>query len=104
MMQLRDSNEALMITSRTLHCIEVDEARRVAVRGSKYLKSRTRFVLRRSHDGGHTFKYCAEFPYRKISGGKELAETGFYGAVDGLMQLDSGRVLAFYDEAWVRNG
>ncbi|MCC6446877.1 MAG: exo-alpha-sialidase [Armatimonadetes bacterium] len=95
-LRLRGSMTALMLLARTRHAIVVDEKRRVATAGSDYFQASTRIVLRRSADGGRTFDPGSEIPYREITGGKSLPGVGFYGAVDDLLQLQSGRVLAAF--------
>lgn len=96
-LRLRGSAEVLMLLARAVHHeIQVDEASRVATKGSNYFKSRTRLFLRRSSDGGRSFDLGSELPYQTVSGGKELPEVGFYGSVDNLLQLQSGRVVAAF--------
>ena len=94
--RLRDSLSALMFMSRTRHKIEIDEARRVATVGSNYFESSTKIFVRRSDDGGRSFDYGEEFPYLEITGGKSLPGVGFYGSVDTLIQLQSGRIVAAF--------
>jgi len=97
LLRLRDGGPTLMLVQQTQHDeIEVDEAQRVATRGSNYFASRTRIFLRRSTDGGRSFDHGQEVPHLSITGGKELPGVGFYGAADELVQLRSGRVVASF--------
>ena len=94
---LRGTDKTLMFVTQTLMDeIEVDEDRRVATAGSNYFKSRTRFFLRRSADGGRSFDHGEELPYRLVTGDRDLPTVGCYGATEELMQLQSGRILAAF--------
>ena len=97
MLRLNGTDNAIMFIIQTIMDeIKVDSESRVATAGSDYFKSRTRVYLRRSTDGGRSFDHGSEMPYTDISGGKILPEVGFYGAVEELIQLKSGRVLASF--------
>ena len=97
LLRLRSGTETLMFQAMTIMDeMEVDEQRRIATTGSNYFLSRTRVYLRRSMDGGRSFDHGEELPYTDIAGGKELPVVGFYGAVDDLLQLKSGRLLAAF--------
>ncbi|MBP1990406.1 sialidase family protein [Paenibacillus eucommiae] len=92
MLQLRTSGKALMLHTQTRHNIEVDEADSTFTAHSDYFKSQTRIFIRRSADNGITFDHGEELPYLDISGGKSLPGVGFYGSIDELIQLQSGRI------------
>lgn len=94
MLRLHDSLTTLMIVCQTSHKIEVDEKSRVATKGSDYFEARSRIFIRRSADGGRTFGYGQELPCRLITGDKELPGGGFYGSVDDVLQMRSGRIVA----------
>lgn len=95
--RLAGGNEAVMVVVQTRHHeIEIDPAARVATAGSDYFRSRSRVFVRRSSDGGRSFDHGAELPHREIAGGRLLPGVGFYGSVDCLIQLRSGRVLAAF--------
>jgi hypothetical protein len=97
MLGLKGGAEVLTVLVRTvMHEIGVDQSRRVATAGSDYFKSRSRVYVRRSTDGGRLFDHGSELPYEEITGGKVLPEVGFYGSVDNLIQLESGRVVAAF--------
>lgn len=96
MLRLRDGLAALMLVSQTRHEIQVDDARRIATAGSDYFRTRTHVYVRRSADGGRTFDHGYELPYQEFTGGKDLPGGGWYGSVDGLLQLRTGRVLAAF--------
>ncbi|MDD5599390.1 MAG: sialidase family protein [Victivallaceae bacterium] len=94
---LRGSNQVLMFRAKTIwHEIEIDEKRNIVTGGGNCFKSKTRFFLQRSSDGGRTFDYGEELPYLKITGGKELPEIGCYGTVHGAIQLKNGRIVAVF--------
>ena len=94
-LRLRESDRALMLFTRTRHApVQEDEERRVITAGSDYFQSQTRLFIRRSTDGGSSFDHGEELPYELVSGGKSLPGVGFYGSVDELIQLRSGRLLA----------
>jgi hypothetical protein len=96
-LRLRDSNNAVMLFTRTRHApIEEDEERRIITAGSNYFQSQTRVFIRRSTDGGKTYDHGEELPYLLVAGGKSLPGVGFYGSVDELIQLRSGRILAAF--------
>ncbi len=95
-LRLKNGGPTLMLVEQVRHLIEVDEERRVATAGSNYFEARTHILIRRSADGGRSFDHGEELPYRLFTGGKELPGGGFYGSVDGLIQLQSGRVLAAF--------
>lgn len=97
LLRLRDTDRTLMVVTQTLMDeITVDPARRVATAGSSYFRSRTRFYLRRSVDGGRAFDRGEELSYRTIMGGRELPRVGCYGAAEELVQLQSGRIVAAF--------
>jgi hypothetical protein len=96
MLRLRDSSKTLMLHTRTRHHIEVDRKTHRLVRGSNYFKSSTRIFLKISEDGGETFDHGKEIPWSLISGGKELPYTKFYGSIDNVIQLSSGRIIAAF--------
>ncbi len=97
MLSLKDTCKVLMFQIQTIMDeLEIDDERRVATAGSDYFKSRTRVFLRRSTDAGRSFDHGVEVPYLEISGGKTLPGVGFYGAIDELIQLQNGRVLASF--------
>ena len=93
-LRLRDRDTALMLYAQTRHTIQVDRQRRVRTAASDYFQSRTRLFIRRSDDGGDHFGPSDELPYALVSGGRELPGTGFYGMVDQVFELDSGRIVA----------
>lgn len=95
-LRLADGHSTLMLATQTRHHIEVDEERRVATAGSNYFRTRTHVFLRRSADGGRTFDHGEELPHQQFTGGKELSGGGFYGSVDCLLQLTSGRIVAAF--------
>lgn len=92
----RDSDEAIMLVQQVRHRIVVDEARRVATAGSNYFEARTHIVLRRSTDGGRSFDHGEELGHAQVTGGRDLPGGGFYGSVDELLQLRSGRIVAAF--------
>jgi hypothetical protein len=96
MLRLGDSLTTLMLVTQTRHEIAVDEARRVATAGSNYFHARTHVYLRRSADGGRTFDHGAEVPPEGFTAGRSLPGGGWYGSVDCLLRLASGRVLAAF--------
>ncbi len=96
LLRLRDGLSTLMFVQQARHEIEVDEERRVATAGSNYFRTRTHAFIRRSADGGRTFDHGEELPYEQFTGGKSLPGGGWYGSVDCLHQLHSGRVLAAF--------
>jgi len=96
MLRLRDSLSTLMFVGQARHEIEVDEERRVATAGSNYFRTRTHVFIRRSGDGGRTFDHGQELPYQEFTGGKSLPGGGWYGSVDCLLQLQSGRIVAAF--------
>jgi len=97
MLALQGTNKTLMFQVQTIMDeLEIDDERRVATAGSDYFKSRTRVFLRHSTDGGRSFGHGFEVPYLEISGGKTLPGVGFYGAIDELIQLQNGRILASF--------
>ncbi|MDD5598839.1 MAG: sialidase family protein [Victivallaceae bacterium] len=96
-LRLRESNKVLRFHAKTVRDeIKIDEKRNIITAGCNYFKSKTRFFLQRSLDGGRTFDYGEELPYQKITGGKELPEIGCYGAVHGAVQLGNGRIVAVF--------
>jgi Neuraminidase (sialidase) len=96
MLRLHGSLTTLMFVAQTRHKIETDEEHRVATVGSNYFEAQTRIYVRRSTDGGRSFDYGEQHPYIQITGGKSLPEVGFYGSVDTLIQLQSGRIVAAF--------
>lgn len=97
MCRLREPNAAIMLMCKMRHDeIVVDDSRQIATVGSNYFESSTRVFLRRSADGGRTFDHGIEIPQQLLSGGKPLPGVGFYGSVDKVMQLESGRVLVAF--------
>lgn len=96
MLRLQDSLHTLMFVQQARHEIQVDTARRVATAGSNYFQTRTHVFIRRSEDGGRTFDHGCEVPCQEITCGKSLPGGGWYGSVDCLLQLGSGRVLAAF--------
>ena len=96
MLRLRQGLTTLMLVSQTRHEIQVDDARRIATAGSDYFLARTHVYVRRSADGGRTFDHGYELSYQEFTGGKSLPGGGWYGSVDCLLQLQSGRVLAAF--------
>ncbi len=97
LLRLRDTSRTLMVVTQTkMDEITVDPARRVATAGSNYFRSRTRFHLRRSADGGRGFDRGEELSHRLIMGGQELPGVGCYGAAEELVQLQSGRIVAAF--------
>lgn len=95
-LRLRDSLSTLMFVVQSRHHIEVDEDRRVATAGSNYFQTRTHAILRHSEDGGRSFDHGQEIPYLEFTGGKSLPGEGWYGSVDCLLELQSGRILAAF--------
>lgn len=97
LLRLRGTDRTLMFVTQTLMDeIKVDDARRVSTSGSNYFRSRTRFFLRQSTDGGRSFDYGEELPYRMITGGQDLPGVGCYGACEASVQLQSGRIVAAF--------
>jgi hypothetical protein len=96
LLRLRESPTTLMFVQQARHEIQVDEERRVATAGSNYFCTRTHVFLRRSPDGGRTFDHGAEIPHQGFTGGKSLPGGGWYGSVDCLTQLWSGRIIAAF--------
>ncbi|HUS81227.1 MAG TPA: sialidase family protein [Armatimonadota bacterium] len=96
MLRLRGGDRALMLVQQVRHRIVVDEARRVATAGSNYFEARTHVFIRRSADGGRSFDHGEVLTHTQFTDGKELPGGGFYGSVDELTQLQSGRVLAAF--------
>jgi sialidase-1 len=96
MLRLSDSDKAIMLHTRTRHHIEVDKKLHRLVKGSNYFQSTTRLFIRRSEDKGHTFDAGEELPWDRVSGGKELPVTKFYGGIDSLIQLKNGRIVAAF--------
>ncbi|MDD3927594.1 MAG: sialidase family protein, partial [bacterium] len=96
MLPLQENGNVMMIHTRVRHKIEVDERRRTCTGGGNYFQSMTRLFIRRSTDGGRTFDHGEELPYLLVTGGKELPGVGFYGVLDGLIQLQSGRIVAVF--------
>jgi hypothetical protein len=90
---LRNRDTALMLYAQTRHTIQVDRQRRVRTAASDYFQSRTRLFIRRSDDGGEHFGPSEELPHALVSGGRELPGIGFYGSVDQVLELDSGRIV-----------
>ncbi len=96
MLRLAGSERTLMFSTRTRHHIEVDKKQHKVLKGSNYFKSSTRIFLRFSQDGGVTFNQSNEISWSLISGGKELPGTKFYGSIDNVIQLSSGRIIAAF--------
>jgi len=97
MLSLEGTSKAIMFQVQTIMDeLEIDDERRVATAGSDYFKSRTRVFMRCSTDAGRSFDHGVEVPYLDISGGKDLPGVGFYGAIDELIQLQNGRILASF--------
>jgi hypothetical protein len=97
MLRLRQSRRTMMLFARCRQDeIAVDEERRVATTYCDYFKSSTRFFLRWSNDGGRSFDHGREIAYTDICGEKVLPGVGFYGSLDLLMELVSGRILAAF--------
>lgn len=97
MCRLREPNTAIMLLCKMRHDeIVVDESSQIATVGSNYFESSARVFLRRSVDGGRMFDHGVEIPHQLLSGGKPLPGVGFYGSVDKVMQLESGRVLVAF--------
>jgi hypothetical protein len=94
---LRGGREAIIYVVQARHEIAVDEARRVATAGADYFNTRSHVYVRRSTDGGRTFDHGQELPWEEITGGKGLPGGGMYYGDTGLVQLQSGRVLAAGD-------
>jgi hypothetical protein len=92
----RHGAATLMLVQQTRHEIAVDEERRVATAGSNYFQTRTHVFIRRSADGGRSFDHGQELPYQEFTGGKSLPGGGWYGSVDCLLELQSGRILAAF--------
>ena len=92
-LRLRNRDTALMLYAQTRHSIQVDRQRRVRTAASDYFQSRTRLFIRRSDNGGEHFGPAEELPYALASDGKELSGIGFYGSVDQVLQLESGRIV-----------
>lgn len=90
------SRVIMMTTQHLMEELVIDEARRVATGGGDPLRSRTRIILRRSNDGGRSFDHGEELPYQLVTGGKALPGVGFYGSLEHLIQLDSGRIVAAF--------
>jgi hypothetical protein len=94
---LRNAGKALMFVTQTLMDeIKIDDERRVATGDSNYFRSRTRFYLRRSTDGGRSFDRGEDFPYRLVTANKDLPGVGCYGAVEDALQLQNGRIVAAF--------
>jgi hypothetical protein len=104
LLRLRGGDTLMFLTKTIMDELEVDEERRVATAGSNYFQSRTRVFLRRSTDGGRSFDQGEEIPYLEISGGQRLPHVGFYGSVDELVQLQSGRAGRFDSLLLYRGG
>lgn len=96
MLRLHQSPTTLMFVQQARHEIQVDEERRVATAGSNYFCTRTHAYIRRSTDGGRTFDHGEEIPHLKFTADKGLPGGGWYGSVDCLVQLQSGRILAAF--------
>jgi Neuraminidase (sialidase) len=100
LLRLEGGSNALMFQVQTvMEELEVDEQRRIATGGANYFNSRARVYLRRSADGGRTFDHGRELPYTDITSGKSLPGVGFYGAIEELVQLRGGRIVAAF--AWM---
>lgn len=100
LLRLEGSAHALMFQVQTvMEELEVDEQRRIATGGGNYFNSRTRVYIRHSSDGGRTFDHGREIPHADITAGQSLPGVGFYGALEELIQLRSGRILAAF--AWM---
>ena len=96
MLPLQKSDNVLMIFKSTNY-IKVEEG--------KYTRGRTHLFIRRSFDGGRTFEYGDELPYRLMTGGWALPEIGFYGTISELIQLQNGCIVAvFYFRDPARDG
>jgi len=96
MLTLADGQTTLMFVQQARHEIQVDPERRVATGGSNYFRTRTHAFIRRSTDGGRSFDHGIEIPHGGFTSGKSLPGGGWYGSVDCLLQLRSGRVLAAF--------
>lgn len=97
LLPLENSPHALMIQVQTvMEELEVDEQRRIATGGGSYFNSRSRVYIRHSSDGGRTFNHGREIPHADITSGQSLPGVGFYGAIEELIQLRSGRILAAF--------
>ena len=92
-LRLENSSETFMFHTRTRHNIEVDSKTRTIKKGSDYFKSSTRVYVRHSNNGGLSFEQSCEIPWQLISGGKELPGVGFYGSIDSVIRLQSGRIV-----------
>jgi len=100
LLRLEGGFNALMFQVQTvMDELVVDPQRRIATGGANYFHSSARVYLRRSADGGRTFEHGRELPYTDITSGMSLPGVGFYGAIEELMQLRGGRVLAAF--AWI---
>lgn len=97
MLRLRNSRKAIMFQTMTvMDELELDEDRREATGGGNYFKSRTQVVLRRSGDGGRFFDTGEDIPHTLIASGRSLPVVGFYGCIEELVQLESGRIVACF--------
>ena len=92
-LRLRNRDTALMLYAQTRHTIQVDHQRRVRTASSDYFQSRTRLFIRHSDDGGEHFGPIEELPYTLVTDGRELPGIGFYGSVDQVLELESGRIV-----------
>lgn len=96
LLRLRDRSSTLMIVQQARHEIEIDPARRVATAGANYFHTRTHAILRRSEDGGRTFDHGHELAHLGFTRGQSLPGGGWYGSIDSLLQLRSGRIVAAF--------
>lgn len=97
LLRLEGTSHALMFLAQTvMEELVVDEQRRIATGGGSYFNSRTRVYLRHSGDGGRTFDHGREISYTDITSGRSLEGVGFYGAIEELIQLRGGRILAAF--------
>lgn len=96
LLRLRGGLSTLMIVQQARHEIEVDPERRVATAGANYFRTRTHAVLRRSEDGGRTFDHGHELAHLGFTRGLSLPGGGWYGSIDSLLQLSSGRIVAAF--------
>jgi hypothetical protein len=92
-LRLRNQDTALMLYAQTRHTIQVDRQRRVRTAASDYFQSRTRLFIRRSDDGGEHFGPSEELPYTLVADDRELPGVGFYGSIDQVLELESGRIV-----------
>lgn len=96
MIRLKDSMETLMLYIRTRHNAQIENRTGKVIKHSNYFESSSRAFIRRSNDGGRTFDHGKKIPYELIAGGKELPGVGFYGSINDVIQLESGRIIVAF--------